>query len=493
MTLLANQRLALAIVLLFLVLAVVSLTVPALPEIPGNRLWSASRVFYWSGVNYPWKSYQDFGTGAWGHSGVSQATTYEEIDTDFANMAAQGIRLVKWRVFNDGRYSPEFDSRGHVTGLDDKFIPDLDAALEIAQKHEIYLVLSFFSSGFWVTDCQREGVHLGGHADVINDPAKRRSLVENAIVPLVERASRSGRVLAYEVVAEPEWGIQELNQDNDYRIKVPLANVRELVREMTLAVHLHSDSLSTLEANRASNLNAWIGLGLDYYSFSWYDWLQPYDPLDVPAAHYGMDRPVVIGEFPVAQNQYYRVSDILDLAYQEGYAGAFAWSYVGGDDYGRLADGSRAYFEWARQHWSDVAPGPFPAPADNVALLPPPYGYSKVQLGMSGKSLLVNIQLGIRDRGSYFAQLVLRSADGSGVGQQVKQVPIEGGADRLVSVRFDDLEEGQPYRVDLGIFTQDWQLQKWFQGITLLELQNQALERPDLSRQASEDPCYRAP
>jgi len=39
-------------------------------------------------VNYPWKTGPDFGTGGWGHSGVSDPTTYQEIDADFANMAA---------------------------------------------------------------------------------------------------------------------------------------------------------------------------------------------------------------------------------------------------------------------------------------------------------------------------------------------------------------------------------------------------------------------
>ena len=83
---------------------------------------------------------------------------------DFANMAAQGVRVVKWRIFSDGRYGLQFGDNGNVTGLDEFFFPDLDAALEIAKRHDLYLVFTLFSSGFWTAYCQSGQVHLGGQA-----------------------------------------------------------------------------------------------------------------------------------------------------------------------------------------------------------------------------------------------------------------------------------------------------------------------------------------
>ena len=491
MRFLTSRRAPLLIIASLVVCALLSMLLPAVPTTPDNRIGAWNGQFFLTGVNYPWRSYQDFGTGPWGHSGVSHPTTYAEVDTDFANMRAQGIRVVKWRVFNDARYSPEFDGNGYVTGLDDKFFADLDAALQIAQKHDVYLILSLFPAGFWITDCWNEGIHLGGHADAITDPAKRQSLISNAVVPLVQHASKSGRVLAYEVLAEPEWGIQELNQDNDYRIKVPLASVRAFARDLTRAVHLNSRALATVEANRSSHLRAWIGLGLDYYSFSWYDWLEPYDPLNVPAQQYGLDRPVVLGEFPVAQNPYYRLSDILDITINQGYAGAFAWSYVGGDEYGRLAEGSRVLREWQRQHWSSISPTGLTPPAETVQLLRPPYNLGQVQLGLAGESLLVNLQVGIRDQGSYNVQVTLHPLVGGE--ERMQQITIEGGADQLISARFDGVQDGEAYRVDVGVFDQSWILQKWYQGIVSLELKNQTIQEPKLSKQAQENPCYVGP
>src|SRR5690349_11531583 len=65
---------------------------PLAPKRPTDRMVVKGRPSFWAGVNYPWKTGQDFGTGAWGHSGVSDPTTYQEVDVDFANIAAQGVR-----------------------------------------------------------------------------------------------------------------------------------------------------------------------------------------------------------------------------------------------------------------------------------------------------------------------------------------------------------------------------------------------------------------
>jgi hypothetical protein len=196
----------------------------ALPRIaapaPTDRLMSEGQPAFWAGLNYPWKTGQDFGSGGWGHSGVSDSTTYREIDADFANMAAEGVRVVKWRVFSDGRYGLQFGDKRQVSGLDEFFLPDLDAALEIAKRHDLYLVLTLFSSGFWTADCQSGPVHLGGQADTLTDPTKRQALIDRAVVPLLDRVGASDRVVAFEIIAEPEWGITELNQEQDARIKL---------------------------------------------------------------------------------------------------------------------------------------------------------------------------------------------------------------------------------------------------------------------------------
>ena len=108
-----------------------------------------------------------------------------------------------------------------------------------------------------------------------------------------------------EIIAEPEWGIEELHQQSDARIKLPLAVVRDFVVRLTQAIHHHGSSLATVESNRFSNMISWQHLDLDYYSFSWYDWLEPYEPLATPAAAANLDRPIVLGEYPAGGSAYY--------------------------------------------------------------------------------------------------------------------------------------------------------------------------------------------
>src|SRR5438270_261586 len=53
-----------------------------LPGAALDRISVAGQPTFWAGINFPWKPGPDFGTAGWGHSGVSDATTYLVIDGD---------------------------------------------------------------------------------------------------------------------------------------------------------------------------------------------------------------------------------------------------------------------------------------------------------------------------------------------------------------------------------------------------------------------------
>lgn len=456
---------------------------------PMDRLVVHDRPSFWAGVNYPWKTGQDFGTGGWGHSGVSDATTYQEVDVDFANMAAQGVRVVKWRVFNDGRYSPEFDADGRVTGLDERFFPDLDAALEIATRHDIYLVLTLFSSGFWTADCTSSDVRLGGHAATLQDARKRRTLIDNAIVPLLEHLARSDRVLGYEVIAEPEWGVQELHQEEDARIRVPLSVVRDFVQEAVRAVHLHTRALATVESNRFTNMHAWQGLGLDYYSYSWYDWLEPYEPLAMPAASAGLDRPVVLGEFPAGGSTYYNLPDVFDLALANGSAGAFAWSYWSGDGLSRWREVGPGFTDWTRQHWDTVDIGDAALPADGpIAEQRYPYTFSDLAVRLDGDTVVAEMKIDVASGEPYVPHGYLYQVGNAQPLEDVRLTAAEGQPGRLAA-RFTQVQPDTAYSVSLGIFNRADALRKWFGNVATFTVQNGLLAAPKIDTLAAELGC----
>src|SRR5262249_58569829 len=98
--------------------------------------------------------------------------------------------------------------------------------------------------------------------------------------------------------AEPNGGVQSLHTREEARIKLPQSGVRAFIADVARAIRQNSRALITVESNRFSNMRAWQGLRLDYYSYSWYDGLEPYEPLSIAAATAGLGRPVVLGGVP---------------------------------------------------------------------------------------------------------------------------------------------------------------------------------------------------
>src|SRR5688572_11592393 len=118
---------------------------------------------FWHGCNYPWSKDDgtvyyalDFGANVWGsHLGVS--TRVPAIERDFAQMAALGFTVVRWFVFGDGRSGIVYDERGLPAGPDPHLFADLDAALEIARRAEIRLVLVLLDHR-WMFEGVRETI-----------------------------------------------------------------------------------------------------------------------------------------------------------------------------------------------------------------------------------------------------------------------------------------------------------------------------------------------
>jgi hypothetical protein len=460
------------------------------PAAPMNRLPVAGQAAFWVGLNYPWKTGQDFGTGGWGHSGVSDPTTYQEIDADFANMAAEGVRVVKWRVFSDARYGLQFDDAGTVIGLDDFFMKDIDAALEIANRHDMYLVFTLFSSGLWTADCPSGSVHLGGQAATLTDPTRRQGLLERAIVPFLDHVANSDRILSYEIVAEPDWGIQELNQDTDRRIKLPLSVVRDFVGSVADAIHQHTRSLATVESNRFSNMPNWQQLGLDYYSFSWYDWLEPYEPLATPASTPNLDRPIVIGEYPAGGSAYYQLPQILDSAYSLGYAGAFGWSYWSGDDVSHWRDVAPQFSAWETNHWSDVNLGqasgpPAPGPIQEQQY---PYSFQDLALQVDHTAVLAIMAISVPSGQAYVPHAYLYQAGNNQPLEDVRLTAAPGQPGKLAA-RFTGVVEGPAYTVSLGIFDPTGSLRKWFNNISTFAIAGDSLTTPKVDTLTTELGC----
>ncbi|MBI3049104.1 MAG: hypothetical protein HYY76_12425 [Acidobacteria bacterium] len=318
---------------------------------------------YLHGCNYPWSTDGttifyglDFGASVWRpHLGVS--TRRAAVARDFADMAALGFTSVRWFVFCDGRAGIVYDDRGLPAGPDAHLFADLDAALEVARDADIrvdFVLLDhrWMFSGLAetladpVTGLTYEAELPEGRARVLLSTAGRDALLERVMAPVVRRYGPSGAradlgsaVLAYELMNEPDFVVEEWEQDLSSRVARPLRfdQLAELVSRLSHLVHAaHPAALTTLGCARAYNLWAWDdeALGLDMLQVHSYpDARHPErDPglLGTPAAALGVRRPVILGEFPGGVDEY------LEFALSAGYAGAWPWSFSGTDRYGRL-------------------------------------------------------------------------------------------------------------------------------------------------------------
>lgn len=237
--------------------------------------------------------------------------------------------LVRFFTLCDGRAAPIFAPDGSVRGFDDAFYRDFDVLVDTAWQQGVSLIPVLLDFGWCAYPRIVSGVQLGGHADVIRDPAKRRSFLELALKPLLTRYGRHPAIYAWDVCNEPEWIIDEnsdaFRRDHDV---VSLADMRTFVRSCAAYVHrLTPTQRITLGSARRKWVPLWTGCDLDLYQFHWYDHFLREEPF--PWASYdelGLDKPCFIGEVPT-ENTLFTRQRFIAAAEEGGYSGLLFWSY----------------------------------------------------------------------------------------------------------------------------------------------------------------------
>ena len=328
------------------------------------QLWGNS-YWYLLGVNYPWLHYgHDFGATAWGHDGASIEPSRRQIDADFAYLKSQGVHIVRWFLFGDCRAAPEFDDNGKVTGFDEFFYDDLDAALGVAEKHNIYLILVLLD--FHLADKAKEvsGVQLGGRSKMIADPAIRESFLDNALRPILEKYKKNRNIIAWEVMNEPE-GAMTIPGGKWVEESVSAAEMQSFVKDVVGYIHKYSSQHATLGSASRRWLRYWTNSELDFYQYHYYDKMEQHSPLDYPYAKLNLDKPCIVGEFGT-KNTKRAIAQYLNTIWKNGYAGALAWSYRAGDDQSDFKGVAGEFAAWSVAHQTElgIAPQNKPSPTE---------------------------------------------------------------------------------------------------------------------------------
>jgi hypothetical protein len=291
---------------------------------------------------------------------------------DFQQMAALGFTVVRWFIFCDGRAGITYDDGGLPLGPDDYLYADLDAGLEIARDAGMCLVLLLLDHR-WMFDSVRdtfadpvsgalyEGTLPEGRAQVLRAGNGHDALLENPFIPIFKRYGPHGAradladvVFAWELMNEPDFVIEEWEQDLSSHVRrpIPFATLAGLFARVSSAAHALTRAATTIGGARARNLWAWDddALGLDVLQVHQYpDARHPEwdDSLfGVPRSSLGVRRDVIIGEYPgnpLARHPKHAspapisLDEYLEFALAERYLGLWPWSFNGTDEYGTVA------------------------------------------------------------------------------------------------------------------------------------------------------------
>jgi hypothetical protein len=299
--------------------------------------WQCKKRFI-HGVNYAWNSFGgDFGgISAWGQSGV--AGNHAAIDKQLADMKAQGASVIRWWVMPEFRGDGvKFDANDTPIGLGPTFIADLQKALELAEKHNLYLMLNLFSFDNFKPTRTDSGITIRGLYPVLMNGTKRAALLEKVIRPMARAAQASPyrkRLMTWELINEPEWAMTGASKYGEpgYDCNAGLQCLTHAQMETflleTIAV-LRSESKALISVGSAAIKwpKGWSRLGLDYYQFHTYDWVDEWYPYTKSPAQYGItDKPVVMGEFPLGGLKGVTTPTLLNSYLSNGYGGALGWA-----------------------------------------------------------------------------------------------------------------------------------------------------------------------
>jgi hypothetical protein len=319
----------------------------ACPAVSAGVTWDCKKRFMY-GTNWGWRTFAgDFGgIAAWGATGVGGARA--ELAASMREMKAAGVSVIRWwmfpRLLSDGI---AFGSDGAPSGVRGTLLADVREALAIAEQEDVYLVLTLFSFDNFRPSTVEGGVKSPGIRPMVVDPARRRNLLQNLVAPVareVEASPHRTRVIAWDLVNEPEWAMTgpNLYGGDGFTAQSSLepvthAEMEGFLREAAATVRGSSGALVTVGGAAIKWASAWTKLGLDFYQLHYYGWVYEWYPYTrVTLASVGLtDRPVVMGEYPgrglagvPSKGLPPRTGPELAadlLAY--GYAGALSWAY----------------------------------------------------------------------------------------------------------------------------------------------------------------------
>jgi hypothetical protein len=346
---------------------------------------------YLHGCNYPWTKSRDgksnygldFGLNLWRtHEGVS--TRRNIVRKDLEEMNSLGLNVVRWFVFCDGRGGIQFDEDMVPRTLAEGFWEDMDCALAVAEEMDIRIVFVLFDHSWLfneIREAESGALVLKGQARAFTTSEGQDALLKRVCIPIFEHYGTHPRVLAWEVMNEPDYAVRGL--DCAPRARDSGMSLAALVRFVSLfaeSVHKYTTSMVTVGGGRVKHARLWDdpSMQLDFVQVHAYnDFIRAWwdDVLYGRAVgDLKLSKPCVIGEFPADHSSFRVLAErlspgavtvpelglnaYLDFALDAGYAGAWYWSFNSVDRCG--GPDKNVLRAWCERRAADLRPRSVP-------------------------------------------------------------------------------------------------------------------------------------
>lgn len=308
-----------------------------------------------SGINVAWKQ---FG-GDVGKYPLDSVWFAEMLQ----GVADSGGNAVRWWLFTDCSNDPQFDPVTKlVSGLGESTVSNIRKVLDMGYERGVSIDLCLLSFDMMKTG--KTMVDIEANKKILQTDEGRKAFIDNAVVPLVKAIGHHPAILNCEIFNEPEGMVQSIAGDwGSMATGIEISHIQKMVNQAAGAIHRAVPGIpvsngcwsfiagsNTLEGDRNYySDSALIAQGgdpdgtLDYYMVHYYEWAgTTRSPFHHPASYWGLDKPLVIAEFPAKglseEVGLMTPAQCWKYLMDNGYAGAMGWTYTAHDGFGGLPE-----------------------------------------------------------------------------------------------------------------------------------------------------------